>query len=128
MTIRAALVGAEMEDGEAAQLGCSGEVDPHRLFPRGEPGRLVLLDRGGFEDAGIVHQHIDPPVEPGQRLVPQGARRAGLRQIGGDACASPLLLEWPMTLCAVSAVTIEAPMPRLEPVTRMWRVLLIPAR
>ena len=59
--------------GKPAQFGRRGQIDSHRPFPIGQPGVVALFDRRGFEDAGIIDEHVDPPVESAHRAPPKGA-------------------------------------------------------
>jgi hypothetical protein len=78
---------AEMQHGEPAQLGGGGKIDLHRPRPPLEPFILVQLDRGGFEYAGIVDQHIDPAMQPLECRLPKLSDRLRRGEVGGDFIA-----------------------------------------
>jgi hypothetical protein len=48
---------------------------------------MIFADRRRLEDAGIVHEHFDPPAEPLERRVPQPLGGARLGEVGGDLAA-----------------------------------------
>ena len=125
MTIRPPPLLAEMADGEAAEVGAGLEVDGQRARPGGVPVVVGRIVGDGFEDAGIVDQHVDPAAELVERGFPQGARRGGVGEVGGDQ---------PVTAARSNGRRrggprrgarrgSAAPMPRLAPVRRMFMPL-----
>ncbi len=71
-------------DCKPRKLGCSGQVDPQRIFPVVEPFDVGQRDRVGGELPGVVDQQVDPPPGPVERFVPdrRGSGRVG--QVGGN--------------------------------------------
>jgi hypothetical protein len=79
---------SEVEHGEAAEFGRGRKVDAHGALPIRRPLLCGKVDRCRFEHTGIVDQHIDPPTEPLQRLVPKRLGGAPLVEIGADQVAA----------------------------------------
>jgi len=81
---------AEMADREAAQVGAGLEVDAQRAAPGGVPCLVVGVVGDILEHPGIVDEHVDPAVEPGDCGIPQRARRGGVGEVGGQEVGTAL--------------------------------------
>ena len=55
----AAAIGLEMLDGEAAEVGCGGEIDGERAGPGCLPVGVGSVVADALVDAGIVDQRVD---------------------------------------------------------------------
>ncbi len=77
-----------MQHGPAAEVGRGLEVDLHRPTPGGVPVVQRGVGGDGLEHPGIVDQHIDPPAEAIQRLIPQPLGGGRVGQVGPDHVAA----------------------------------------
>ena len=73
-----------VEDSAAAEVCAGGQIDLKRAVPAGDPDDIVVIERAGFKDSGVVDQHIDAAIELVDTLLPQTGRDCRVRKVLGD--------------------------------------------
>ena len=110
----------EVEHGEAAQISAARRlIRKVRSQRSGHSASPSPIGAASNRPALLTTTSIRPSsaaIASHQSAVAASglARSAAMRP-------SPPALEWPTTRWPFSASTIDAPMPRLAPVTRIWR-------